>query len=66
MSAQLSPSAHLLKLKEAKLRYNLFDAALVEQQDSRNHILGHALRGGPAHFLWIKIETEAIRHAART
>jgi hypothetical protein len=57
---------HLLKLKGAKLRYNLFDTALAEQQDSRNHILGRALSGGPAHFLRIKIETEAIRHDAGT
>ena len=49
---------YLLKLREAKLRYNLFDAALVEQQDSCDHILGHAFSGGPAHFLWIKIDTE--------
>jgi hypothetical protein len=53
---------HLLKLEGAKLRYNLFDAALVEQQDSRDHILGHALSGGPAHFLRIEIKTEAIGH----
>jgi hypothetical protein len=52
---------HLLKLKGAKLRHNLFDAALVEQQDSRDHILGHTFSGGPAHFFWIKIEIEAIR-----
>jgi hypothetical protein len=42
------------------LRYNLFDAALVEQQDSRDHILGHTFSGGPAHFFWIKIETETV------
>jgi hypothetical protein len=55
---------HLLKFKGAELRYNLFDAALVEQQDSRDHILGHAFSGGPAHFLWIKIDTETIGHGA--
>jgi hypothetical protein len=53
---------HLLKLKGAKLRDNLLDATLVEQQHSRDHILGHAFSGSPAHFLWIKIETETIRH----
>jgi len=57
---------HLLKLKPAKLRHNLFDAALVEQQDSRNHILGHTFSGGPAHFLRMEIETETIRHCAET
>jgi hypothetical protein len=57
---------HLLKLRRAKLRYNLFDAALVEQQDGRDHILGHAFSGGPAHFLRIEIETETIRHGAGT
>jgi len=46
------------------LRHNLFDAALVEQQDSRDHILGRTFSGGPAHFFWIKIEIEAIRHGA--
>jgi hypothetical protein len=53
---------HPLKLKRAKLRHNLFDAALVEQQDSRDHVFGHALSGGPAHPIGRKIETEAIRH----
>ena len=40
---------HLLKLKGAKLRYKLFDAALVEQQDGRDDGFGHLLVGGPAH-----------------
>jgi hypothetical protein len=57
---------YLLKLRWAKLRYNLFDAVLVEQQDSRNHILGHAFSGGPAHLLRVEIETEAIGHGAGT
>jgi hypothetical protein len=43
-----------------------FDAALVEQQDSRDHVLGHASSGGPADFLWMKIEPEAIGHDAGT
>jgi hypothetical protein len=47
---------HLLKLSGAKLRYNLFDAALVEQQDSRDHTLGHAFSGGPAQPMRKKIE----------
>jgi len=55
---------HLLKLKRAKLRYNLFDAALVEQQDSRDHVFGHALSGGPAHPIGRKIDTETIGHGA--
>jgi hypothetical protein len=55
---------HLFKLGGAKLGRDFINAALVEQQDSRDHILGHAFGGGPAHFLWMKIETEAIRHGA--
>jgi hypothetical protein len=51
---------HLLKLSGAKLRHNLFDAALMEQQHGRDHVFGHAFSGGPAHFLWIGIETEAM------
>jgi hypothetical protein len=43
---------HLLKLSGAKLRYNLFDAALVEQQDSRDHVLGHAFSGGLSPATW--------------
>ena len=38
---------HLLKLKGAKLRYNLFDAAIVEQQNSRDGRLD-ALGSGPS------------------
>jgi hypothetical protein len=38
-----------------------FDAALVEQQHSRDHILGHAFSGGPAQPIRSKIETEAVQ-----
>jgi hypothetical protein len=57
---------HLLKLGGTKPGHNLVHATVVEQQDSRDHILGHAFSGGPAHFLRVEIETETIRHAART
>jgi hypothetical protein len=40
------------------------DSALVEQQDSRDHIFGHACSGGPAHFLQVEAEIETIRHGA--
>ena len=48
------------------MRYNLFDAALVEQQHGRDHILGHVFSGGPAQPMRKKIETETIRHGAGT
>jgi hypothetical protein len=57
---------HLFKLGDAELGRDFIDAAVVEQQDGRDHILGHAFGGGPAHFLWMKIETETIRHGAGT
>jgi hypothetical protein len=57
---------HLLKLGGTKPGHNLVHAALVEQQDGRDHVFGHALSGGPAHFLRIEIEAEAIGHGAGT
>jgi hypothetical protein len=64
ITSWLTPSTAAQRTKGAKLRYNLFDAAVVEQQDSRDHVLGNALSGGPPHILRMKIDTETIRHGA--
>jgi hypothetical protein len=42
---------YLLKLDGAELGHNLADAALKEQQTSRDDGFGHALSGGPAHIV---------------
>jgi hypothetical protein len=54
---------HLRKLGGAKLGRDLVHAAMVEQQDSSDHVFGHAL-SGPAYPMRRKIETETIRHGS--
>jgi hypothetical protein len=56
---------HLLKLGRAELGRDLVYGALMQQQNSRDHVLANALRDGPAHILWGKIKAEAIHGAAR-
>jgi hypothetical protein len=53
INARRSPDEHdhLLKLGRAELRYNLVDASLMEQQNSRDNGFGHALGGSPAHIV---------------
>jgi hypothetical protein len=46
-----------LKLGGAKLWRDLIDAAVMEQEDSRDHVFGYALGGGPDLFLRMKLET---------
>jgi hypothetical protein len=55
---------HLLKLGRAELGRDLVYGALMEQQDSRDHVFVNALGGGPTRILRMKIETEASRHSA--
>jgi hypothetical protein len=50
-----------LKLGGAKLWRDLIDAAVMEQEDSRDHVFGHALGGGPDLFLRMKLENELVR-----
>ena len=53
---------YLLELGSTELGHNLVDASLMEQQDSRDNGLGHALGGSPAQIIWMKREFETIRH----
>ena len=48
---------HLLKLGRPELKYNLVDASLMEQQNSRDNGFGHALGGSPAQIIWMKRES---------
>jgi hypothetical protein len=54
---------HLVKLGSVELSHDLLNASLMEQQDSRDDGLGHALSGGPAHIVWMKTDVKTIRHA---
>ena len=45
---------HLFKLWGAKLGRDFINAAVVEQEDSRDYVFGHALSGGPADIIWMK------------
>jgi hypothetical protein len=51
---------HLLELDAAELGHNLVDAALMEQQNSRDDIFGNALSGGPAHIVGMKKDVLAL------
>ena len=55
---------HLLKLGSAELSRDLLNAALMEQQDSRDNGLGHALGGSPTHIVRMKTDVKTIRHSA--
>jgi hypothetical protein len=54
----------LLKRGEIKLRRDFVNRAIMEQQHSGNDVFGCALSGSPADLVWLKRETEAIRHPA--
>jgi hypothetical protein len=41
---------HLLKLGDAELGRDFVDASLMQQQNSRDDVFGHALSSGPAHI----------------
>ena len=57
-------SDYLLELGSAELSRDLVNASLMEEQDSRDNGLGHALGGSPTHIVRMKKDIKAIRHRA--
>jgi hypothetical protein len=55
---------HLLKLGSAELTRDLLNASVMEQQDSRDNGLGHALGGSPTHIVRMKRDIKTISHHA--
>ena len=53
ISALRSPNEfdHLLELGGAELGCDLFHPSLMQQQNSRDDIFGHAFSGGPTHIV---------------
>jgi hypothetical protein len=53
----------VLKLGGANLRRDVFDAALMEQQNGRDDSFRYALSSGPSDIIWMKQNSETIRHS---